>query len=190
VHLRRLVREGALDEARNDHPVLAALARADSVEEPDDDAVQPHLLVIGERQELVHRLGVGVGPAAHGRRSVDPPGILRERHLLAVVAVDLARRGDQHALVEAVAVLEHELGAAHVRDERVHGLLDDEPDSDGGCHVEDDVALVHELVDDGGLEDGVHHRWKSHRSWRCATFAPVEVERSSSAKTSQPEASR
>jgi len=53
VHLERLTRERSLDEARDDHPVLAALTRADGIEEADDDTVQPLLLVVGERQELV-----------------------------------------------------------------------------------------------------------------------------------------
>ena len=75
--------------------------------------------------------------------------VLPERRLVAVVAVDLGRGGDQHALAEAVAVLEHDFRAFEVRDERVHGLLDDQPDADGGGEVIDDIALVHELVDDG-----------------------------------------
>jgi hypothetical protein len=54
-----------------------------------------------------------------------------------------------------VDVLEDDLGAAHVRKQRLHGLLDDEADADGGGEVVDDVALVDELVDDGRREDGV-----------------------------------
>ena len=59
-----------------DHPVLAALTRADGVEEPGDDAVEAALLVEGEREELVHRLRVGVEPAAlasSGRRRAGRP---------------------------------------------------------------------------------------------------------------------
>ena len=76
-----------------------------------------------------------------------------------MVAVDLRRRCDQHALPEAVAVLEHDLGALEVRDQGVHRLLDDEPDADGRCKVVDDITLVYELVDDGGLSTESTTRW-------------------------------
>jgi hypothetical protein len=72
-----------------------------------------------------------------------------------VVAVHLRRRRDQHALAEPVAVLEHHFGPLQVGHERVHGLLDDQAHADGRCEVEDDVDLVHELVDDRRVEDGV-----------------------------------
>ena len=72
-----------------------------------------------------------------------------------MVAVHLGSGGDEHALSEAVAVLEHDLGALEVRDERVHGLLDDESNAHGSREVVDDVALVDELVDDSPIEDGV-----------------------------------
>src|SRR2546421_389846 len=62
VDLEREACEGALDEARDHHPVLAALPRADRVEEPDDDAVEAALLVPREREVLVHCLRVGVEP--------------------------------------------------------------------------------------------------------------------------------
>ena len=160
--------ERALDEARDDHPVLAALARADGVEEPRDHAVEIALLVVGEGEELVHRLRVGVRPAALRRRAVDAARRLLERRLVAVVAVDLGGGGDQHALAEAVAVLEHDLGALEVRDERVHRLLDDQPHADGRGEVVDDVALVHELVDDAELEHGVDDEVEVRRSRRGA----------------------
>ena len=52
-------------------------------------------------------------------------------------------------------MLEHDLRALEVRDERVDGLLDDEPDAHRGCEVIDDVALVDELVDHGAVEHRV-----------------------------------
>ena len=155
VDLDRLAGERALDERRDHHPVLAALARPDGVEQPHDDAVEIVLGVVREREELVHRLRVGVRPALLRRRPVDAPVGLLERPLLAVVAVHLRRRGDEDALAEAVAVLEHDLGAAQVRHERLHRLLDDEPHADRRCEVVDDVALVDELVDDRPVQDGV-----------------------------------
>ncbi len=78
-----------------------------------------------------------------------------ERLRLAPVAVHLRRRRDEHALAEAVAVLEHVLRPLDVRDERVHRLLDDQADADRRGEVVDDVAAVDELVDDGRLENGV-----------------------------------
>ena len=56
---------------------------------------------------------------------------------------------------EAVAVLEHGLGALDVRHERAHGLLDDQPDAHRGGQVVHDVALVHELADDRVVQDRV-----------------------------------
>ncbi len=72
-----------------------------------------------------------------------------------MVAVHLRGRRDEDALAKPVAVLEHRLGALHVRDERANGLLDDQPDADRGRKVVDDVAAVHELVHDRLREDGV-----------------------------------
>src|SRR6266536_759016 len=123
----------------------------------DDDAVEPSLLVVSERQELVERLRLGVRPAPCGRRSIHPLAVLGERFGLAPVAVDLRRGCDEHALAEPVAVIEHGLGALDVRHERVDGLFDDEPHSDRRREVEHDVAAVHELVDDRRLEHGVHY---------------------------------
>jgi hypothetical protein len=56
-----------------------------------------------------------------------------------------------------VAVLEDDLGALDVGDQRAHGLLDDQAHAHGRRQVDDDVALVHELVHDRGREDGIDH---------------------------------
>ena len=107
---------------------------------------------------------------------------LVERRLLAVVAVDLRGRGDEDALAEAVAVVEHDLRSLDVRDERVHGLLDDQPDADGGREVVDDVALVDELVDDGRLQHRVDDEVEVAAARAGARRSSSEpVERSSSA---------
>ena len=155
VDLERLPLERPLHEGRDHHPVLAALAGPDGVEEACDRAVEPVLGEMGEREELVHRLRVGVRPAALRRRAVDPACRLVERLLLTMVAVHLGRRGDEDALPETMAVLEHDLGAAKVGHERLHRLLDDQPDADRGGEVVDDVALVDELVHARRLEDAV-----------------------------------
>src|SRR5437588_170851 len=109
VDLERTPGERGLHEARDDHPVLAALARPDGVEEPDDHAVESALLVVGEREELVHRLRVRVGPAALRRRPVGAAIAPPERPPPAVVAAYLRGGGDQPALAEPVAPLEHVL---------------------------------------------------------------------------------
>ena len=125
------------------------------VEEPDDHAVEPALLVEAEREKFVDRLRVRVQPPALAHRAVDAAIVLRQRPFLAVVAVDLGARRDEHALVELVAVLEHRLRSAHVRDHGVHRLLDDQPHADRGGEVVHDVALVDELADDRRREHGV-----------------------------------
>ena len=156
-NLERFPGQRTLDEAGHHHPVLPGLAGADGVEQPGDDAVETPFLVVREREELVHGLRVCVRPAPLRRRSVYAARLLVQRVFVAMVAVDLRRRCDQHALPEAVAVLEHDLGALEVRDQGVHRLLDDEPDADGRCKVVDDITLVYELVDDGAVEHGIDH---------------------------------
>src|SRR2546423_6514674 len=90
VDLERSSGQRALHEPWDDHSVLAGLPRPDRVEQPRDHAVQPTLLVVGEREELVESLRLRIRPAARGRRPVDAaPGFLQ--HLVALVAVDLRR---------------------------------------------------------------------------------------------------
>ena len=155
VYLERPPVEGISDEARNDHAVLAALAWTDRVEEAGDDTVEAALLVVGEGEVLVEGLRVGIGPAAGGGRSVDATGIFLERLHHAVVAVHLGCRREQHALAEAVRVLEDDVRPPHVRAEGAHRLLDDEPNSYRGREVVDDIAPVNELVDHGRRQDRV-----------------------------------
>ena len=155
VDLERAVCERALDEAGTTIPYWPLWRGPTVLKRRTITQSRLALLVVREREELVHRLRVGVRPAARRGRPVDAPGALVERQLLAVVAVDLGRRGDEHALAEAGAVVEHDLRPLEVRDERVDGLLDDQPHADRRRQVVDDVALVHELVDDRRLEHRV-----------------------------------
>src|SRR5262249_24182995 len=108
----------------------------------------PALLVVGEREELVEGLRLRIRPPACRRRPIETAALLVERLGLAAVAVDLRSRGDEHALPKAGAVLEHVLRPLDVRHERVHRLLDDQAYADCGREMEDDVATMHELVDD------------------------------------------
>ena len=50
-----------------------------------------------------------------------------------MIAVYLGGRSDQDALAEAVAMLEHELGATEIRDERPDGVLDDQAHADAAA---------------------------------------------------------
>ena len=59
----RLVFKGRLNEARHDHTVLAGLARADRVEQPDDHYRQAGFLPVCKSEKFIERLGAGVGPA-------------------------------------------------------------------------------------------------------------------------------
>jgi hypothetical protein len=155
VDLERRAGDRRLNESRDDHPVLAALARSDGVEEAGDHELEVPLLPVGECQVLVHRLRVRVQPALLGRRPVDTARVLAERVGRAVIAVDLRGRRDEHPLAEACAVVEHVLGAVEVRHDRVHRALDDQARADGRGEVVHDVDLVHELVDDRVRQDGV-----------------------------------
>ena len=155
VDLDRLVTKRMRHERRDHHAVLAALLRPDGVEQPRDRAVEIVLDEVGEREELVHRLRIRVRPPTLSRRSVDPPRRLLERRLLAVIAVDLGGRSDEDALVEAVAMLEDELRATEIRDERPDGLLHDQPHPNCCGEVIDDVAPVDQLVHHRRLEDAV-----------------------------------
>jgi hypothetical protein len=51
-----------------------------------------------------------------------------------------------------MAVLEHDLRAAQVRDEGLDRLFDDQPHADSGREVVHDVAFVDELVDGRPVE--------------------------------------
>ena len=144
--LDRLAVERGGHEARNDHAVLTALTRPDGVEQAHDHAVEPALLVVREGEKLVERLRLRIRPAPCGGRPVHPLALFAECLGLAPVAVHLGRGRDEHALAEAMTVIEHLFGPLDVRDERVHGLLDDQPDADGCSEMEDDVAAMHELV--------------------------------------------
>ncbi len=79
INSQRLVREGCIDEARQDHAVHAHLARADGVEESHDDCGQGELLVIGECEELIDAFGIGVTPASVSRRAHDDVVVFVER---------------------------------------------------------------------------------------------------------------
>src|SRR5205085_12130062 len=86
------------DEGRDDHAVLAGLARADGVEETDDDGGPFPLAPVGEREELINRLRAGVRPTPLRCRAHDEVAVFAERHLLRE-AIDFRSRSDEHLLL-------------------------------------------------------------------------------------------
>src|SRR5262249_13866526 len=88
------VGKGGLDEARDDHPVLTGLTRAEGVEEAGDDDGETILEVVGEAQKFVDGLRAGVGPAGEARGPEHGVIVFPEWDLLAL-AVDFAGGGDE-----------------------------------------------------------------------------------------------
>ena len=80
-------------------------------------------------------------------------------------------------LLLLVRVLQHHLGAVHVGLDRVHRLLDDQLDADGGGEMKDDVAAVDQL----GQQRFVRHRvddvLEAGRPLRCAMLSIEPVDR-------------
>ena len=75
----RFVAQGLGHEAGDDHAVGAGLTGPHGVEEPDDDGGETLLLPVGVGQDLVDRLGLGVGPAALQGGAQDPVVVLSSR---------------------------------------------------------------------------------------------------------------
>ena len=143
-HGDRLAGEGLPHEVRDHHPVSTGLTRSDSVEKANDDDRQLPLFPVGQRQELVDRLAARVCPPMLRSRSEHEISVFAERHIIAL-AVDLGGRSNHHELFFLVGVLQHNLGAMHVRFDRMYRLLDNQLHPDGGCKVEHHVASVDEL---------------------------------------------
>ena len=147
VHRQRLAAQGLPHERRDDHAVLAGLARADRIEEPDDHHRQAAFLVVGQRQELVDRLAAGIGPAMLVGRAHHQVRVLAEREVGAL-AVDLRRRRDHHQPLLLAGLAQHDLGAVDVGLDRGHRLLDDLADPDRGREVEHHIGAIHEFGDE------------------------------------------
>ena len=155
VDRERLPEDRLRDETRDHHPVRARLPGADRVEEPSDDDRDLALAPVRERQVLVDRLRRRVRPARDRSRAEHAIGQLV--HLPGRLPVHLGRGRDEHLLAVAVDGVEDDLRPADVRPERAQRLLDDEPHADRGTEVDDDVALLDELVDEQLVEDAAEH---------------------------------
>ena len=87
--------------------------------------------------------------------------------------------------------VEHDLGAADVREQRLERPVDDELHADGRGEVHDDVDVLHELDDRAVVEDRSRARaGTAARASRCSTLRTEPVDRSSIARTSSPRAMR
>ena len=173
------------DEGRQHHAVLPGLPRPDRVEQPHDHDRQLPLLPVGEREELVEQLAAGVGPAVLDGRAEHQLGAFAEGHVRAL-AVHLRRGGEHDQLLLLVRVLEHDLGAVHVRLDRVHRPFDDQLHADGGGQMEDDVAAVDPLGEQRLVVDGVDHVREAGALLRCEMFSMDPVDRLSMTPTSWP----
>ena len=103
-----------------------------------------------------------------------------------MIAVHLGGRSDQDALAEAMAMLEHELCATEIRDERPDGLLDDQAHPHRRGKVIDDVAAVDQLVHHCRLQDAVDDQVEAVAIAEVLDVLQRPGERSSRAQTSQP----
>ena len=120
------------------------------------------LVVVGERQPFVERLGTGVGPPRPGGGPEAEVVVLVEGKLRAL-AVDLGRRGDQHELPLAGRRIEHDLGRADVGLDGVDRLLHDQAHADRRRQMDRRVAAVDELDDQRLVErrtDAVGEPWR------------------------------
>ena len=176
----RLVGQRLAYERGQDHPVAAGLARPDRVEQAPHHDRQLALAVVGDRQELVERLGARIRPAAARGRTHHDVAVLDEGKLRRL-AVDLAGRSDEHRLVLLVRLREHDLGAVNVGLERADGTVDDQLHADGGGEVEDVVGVVDKLSDDAVVVAGVDRVAEPGAARRCRILAIDPVDRSSRA---------
>jgi hypothetical protein len=85
-------------------------------------------------------------------RAHDAVIVLGERDRDAL-AVHLAAREQEHAALVHRARLEDDLGATDVGDQGAERVFEDVLHPDRGGQVEDAVALGHESLDRGGIED-------------------------------------
>ncbi len=146
-HADRLPAQRLSHEVGQNHPPLPGLARAHRVEEAPEDHGQAALAVVGQREELVERLGACVRPAPVRCASHEAVGLLVE--LLSGLAVDFRRRRQEQRLAVTVAAVEDDLRAAHVRRDGLHRFVDDLPHAYRGGEMNHVVDPGHGLV---------HHR--------------------------------
>src|SRR4051794_9885245 len=136
-----------LDEARQDHSVLARLARPDGVEEPDDNVLGAVVLVVAEREDLAEGLRGRVAPARRGGGTENALGLLMQR-AAAVLAVDLRRRGVEQLLAKIGCSAGDDVAAPDVAERRLERPVDNQLDTDRSGHVQAYFDALHELADE------------------------------------------
>ena len=151
----RLALQTLRDEAGDHHPVTARLAWAHRVEQPRHHDGQPALVPVGQAEELVQRLGAGIRPAPRRRRPHHAVVALGEGDL-DPLAVDLARRGQEHGPSVAGARLEHGVGAVDDRLDRLDRLLDDQLHAHGAGQVIDGRAFQDAALHDVRIAHAGH----------------------------------
>jgi hypothetical protein len=75
--------------------------------------------------------------------------------LHASLSVDLRRGGEEERHLMAMATVQDDLRATHIRGDRLDGLLDDLPHAHRGGEVDHHVTLADRLVHHGMVEDVV-----------------------------------
>ena len=144
------------DEPRDYHSVTPGLTRSDRVEQPHDDRLEALFTPVGVRQDLVDRLGLGVGPPTLQRRPENPIVIFRQT-VRGVLPVDLGRRGDQDPLAVLVGLLEDRLRPSDVGHEALERLLDNQVDTHRRSEMEDDIDPRDDMVDEIHVEHRAEH---------------------------------
>src|SRR5882724_5560045 len=142
------------DEIRKDHAVAASLARADSVEETDDDDGNLLFFPVREGEKFVECFGGGVTPAAFGGGAEDEIGFLAKRNLGAF-SVDLGGGGGENEFTFSCGGFENVLRAVHVGFDGAHGAFDDQANANGGGEMDDNVSAVDEFGDELAVFNGV-----------------------------------
>src|SRR4029078_8226752 len=129
----------------------ARLARADGVEESDDDSVEAGLRV-AEREDLADGLGGGVAPPGRRSRAKNALRALVKR-TTAVLAIDLRGRCVKDLASELSGGRYDDVVAAHVPEHRVDRAVDDQLNAHRRSHVEAHVGGLHELADELEVAD-------------------------------------
>jgi hypothetical protein len=183
------VRERLRHEARDHHAVLPRLARTHRVEEAHHHGGEPLLTPVGDRQELVDRLGAGVAPPPAVRGAHHQVAALAERDVQAL-AVHLRGGGDEHPPPLLGRQLQQQLGALDVGLDRPHRALHDELDAPTAAARWKIASASSTSSASSGLFIIVSMTYVK-RSWlrRWAMLRNEPVERSSMIETRGPSAS-
>src|SRR5581483_2171432 len=145
VEERPLAAQRLADALRDDE--VGRLARPVDVEEAHDARVEPLALVHGEDEMLAHGLAGAVAPALGGGGPQDAVVLLGPRDL-GVLAVDLARAGEEDLGARLVGGVQHVARAQDVHVEHAQRVLHVVLDAHDGAQVEDHLGARRDGVRD------------------------------------------